>query len=143
MDAKVEANKELVRTFVAVAKNERRLDRLGEYFASDYVEHNPAVAAFGPGVVGYRNFLAHLFEAFPDDRVTIELLTGEGDLVSYRAVETGTHRATFLGVPPTGRSATWTEIQFFRIADGKVVEHWVDVDLYGWFRQLGVLPAFS
>jgi hypothetical protein len=23
--------------------------------------------------------------------------------------------------------------QFFRIAGGKVVEHWVDVDLFGWF----------
>jgi predicted SnoaL-like aldol condensation-catalyzing enzyme len=37
----------------------------------------------------------------------------------------------------------WLEIQFFRIADGKVVEHWVDVDVFGWFQQLGVIPPMG
>ena len=42
-----------------------------------------------------------------------------------------------------GKTATWTEIQFFRIKDGKVAEHWVDVDLFGWFTQLGVIPPMG
>jgi len=140
-DSKLEANKTLVRRFVDQVKNQRKLDQLGEYFAADYKEHNETVAAFGPGLAGYQRFLGHLFEAFPDDKLTIELMTAEGDLVSYRASETGTHRAEFLKIPATGRSATWTEIQFFRIANGKVVEHWVDVDIFSWFTQLGVIPA--
>lgn len=142
MDSRtLDDNKTLVRRFVQEVKNERRLDRLGAYFADDYLEHNTTVASFGPGVTGYRNFLGHLFEAFPDDKVEIELITADGDLVSYRATESGTHRATFLDVPATGRHASWAELQFFRIADGKVVEHWVDVDLFAWFMQLGVLKV--
>ena len=72
--------------------------------------------------------------------LTIELITADGDLVSYRATERGTHKGEFLKIPATGKRASWTEIQFFRIANGKVVEHWVDVDIYGWFQQLGVIP---
>jgi predicted ester cyclase len=139
----MEANKDLVKRFVQQVKNERRLDKLGEYFAPDYKEHNETVAAFGPGIVGYQNFLGHLFSAFPDDRVEIEIITADGDLVSYRARESGTHKGEFLKIPATNKSATWTEIQFFRIANGKVVEHWVDVDIFSWFQQLGIIPQMG
>jgi predicted ester cyclase len=139
----MEANKNLVRRFVQEVKNERRLDRLGEFFAADYKEHNDTVAAFGPGVAGYQRFLGHLFAAFPDDRVEIELLTADGDLVSYRARESGTHKGEFLKIPATNKAATWTEIQFFRIKNGKVVEHWVDVDIFSWFQQLGIIPMMD
>ncbi len=140
---KLEANKALVRRFVEQVKNERRLDTLGEFFAADYKEHNETVASFGPGTTGYQNFLGHLFSAFPDDRLVIELIVAEGDVVSYRATESGTHKGEFLKIPATGKRATWTEIQFFRIANGKVVEHWVDVDIFGWFTQLGVIPPMG
>jgi predicted ester cyclase len=143
MDPKLEAHKTLVRRFVQEVKNERKLDKLGDFFAADYREHNETVASFGPGITGYANFLGHLFEGFPDDVLEIELITAEGDLVSYRATESGTHRGEFLKIPPTGKRATWTEIQFFRIADGKVVEHWVDVDIFSWFQQLGVIPPMG
>ena len=139
----IEANKKLVRDFVEQVKNQRQLDKMGTYFAADYKEHNETVASFGAGIAGYQRFLGHLFEAFPDDKLTIELMTAEGDLVSYRATEHGTHRAEFLKIPATGKHATWTEIQFFRIENGKVVEHWVDVDIFAWFTQLGVIPAMG
>lgn len=136
-------NKDLVRRFVEEVKNKRQLHRLNEFFAPDYKEHNDTVASFGPGTTGYGNFLGHLFEAFPDDKLTLELITADGDLVSYRATETGTHKAEFLKIPATGRTATWTEIQFFRIKDNRVVEHWVDVDIFSWFTQLGVIPPMG
>jgi predicted ester cyclase len=141
--SKLEANKDLVRRFVEEVKNQRKLDKLGDYFVKDYKENNATVASFGPGVAGYQRFLGHLFEAFPDDQVSIELLAADGDVVSYRATENGTHRGEFLKIPPTGKHATWTEIQFFRIESGKVVEHWVDVDIFGWFQQLGVIPPMG
>src|SRR5262245_15488881 len=134
-------SKQLVRDFVEIVKNKRKLDRLADYFAPDYVEHNPVVASFGKGISGYQAFLGHLFEAFPDDTVAIDQIVSDGEWVSYRATESGTHRGTFLKIPATQKHATWTEIQFFRIANGKVVEHWVDVDLFSWFQQLGVIPT--
>jgi predicted ester cyclase len=143
MDSTLDANKKLVRRFVQEVKNGRQLDALGEFFAADYKEHNETVASFGGGVAGYRNFLGHLFTGFPDDTVEIELMVAEGDVVCYRARETGTHKGEFLKVPPTGKHAVWTELQFLRIANGKVVEHWVDVDVFGWFTQLGIIPPMG
>ncbi len=143
MEPTAKQNEQLVRTFVTVVKNERELDRLGDFFAADYVEHNETVASFGKGLAGYQNFLGHLFSAFPDDEVKIDQLIATADWVSYRATESGTHRATFLGIPATNKQATWTEIQFFRIANGKVVEHWVDVDIFSWFTQLGIIPKLG
>lgn len=136
-----ETNKKLVMDFVEEVKNQRQFDKMSEFFADDYKENNQTVASFGKGVEGYKNFLGHLFTAFPDDVVKIDLLVAGGDMVSYRATESGTHKDTFLGIPATNKSATWTEIQFFRIKDGKIVEHWVDVDIYSWFQQLGIIPA--
>jgi steroid delta-isomerase-like uncharacterized protein len=138
-----QTSEKLVREFVDVVKNGRKLDRLGDYFAADYVEHNTTVAGFGTGVDGYRAFLGHLFAAFPDDQVAIEQIVSDGDRVAYRATESGTHEATFLGIPATKKHATWTEIQFFRIKDGKIVEHWVDVDIFTWFQQLGIIPPMG
>jgi len=143
MDQKSDVNKALVRRFVEDVKNKRRLEQMGDIFKADYHEHNGTVASFGPGIEGYQRFLGHLFAAFPEDTVTIDQILAEGDLVSYRGTETGTHKAEFLGIPATGKTATWTEIQFFRFQDGKVVEHWVDVDLFSWFQQLGVIPAMG
>jgi steroid delta-isomerase-like uncharacterized protein len=134
-------NEKLVRDFVAIVKNERQLDRLGEFFAADYVEHNETVAAFGKGIAGYQAFLGHLFAAYPDDRLNIDVLVASADTVAYRGTESGTNKGTFLDIPATGKRATWTEIQFFRIANGKIVEHWVDVDIYSWFTQLGIIPS--
>ena len=133
-------NEKLVRDFVAIVKNERRLERMPEFFAPDYIEHNEVVASFGKSIAGYQAFLGHLFAAYPDDKVTIEQLVATADSVAYRASESGTHKGTFLDIPATNKHATWTEIQFFKIANGKIVEHWVDVDIYSWFQQLGLIP---
>lgn len=73
----------------------------------------------------------------------IDQLVANDEWVSYRATESGTHKGTFLNIPATGKQATWTEIQFFRIKGGKVVEHWVDVDIFSWFQQLGIIPKMG
>ena len=143
MDPNPDTNKAMIRRFVEEVKNKRQYHLIDEIFSSDYVEHNTVVAGFGGGTAGYVNFLKHLFNAFPEDSVTIENILVEGDLAAYRGTESGTHKDVFLGIPATGKSATWTEIQFFRIQNGKVVEHWVDVDLFAWFTQLGVIPPMG
>lgn len=143
MDQTPDANKAMIRRFVEDVKNKRQLEQLGDIFRADYQEHNATVSSFGPGADGYARFLSHLFNAFPDDKVSIDEILAEGDRVAYHGTESGTHKAEFLGIPATGKSATWTEIQFFRIQDGKVAEHWVDVDLFSWFTQLGVIPPMG
>jgi predicted ester cyclase len=49
-----------------------------------------------------------------------------------------THLGELFGIPPTGKKVKFSEIGILRIADGKVVESWYDVDMLGLMGQLGV-----
>jgi predicted ester cyclase len=56
---------------------------------------------------------------------------------SYR----GTHQGDFQGIPPTGKPVTFTSIDVYHIAGGKIVEVWSQIDLLSLLQQLGVVPA--
>jgi predicted ester cyclase len=45
-----------------------------------------------------------------------------------------------MGMPPTGKQVMWTETHIFRVAGGKLVEHWTNLDQVGMLQHLGVLP---
>ena len=72
----------------------------------------------------FRRFAADAHAAFPDMRITVEDMIAEGDRVAARVSMRGTHRGEFLGMAPTGKRVQVRAIDMFRIADGKIVEHW-------------------
>jgi predicted ester cyclase len=83
-----------------------------------------------------------MFQAgFPDIRVTIEDQLGEGDQVVTRMTFYGTQRGEFQGLPPTGKSVTFTGINIARIEGGKIAELWSEFDALGVLQQLGAIPA--
>ena len=41
-----------------------------------------------------------------------------------------------MGMPATGRSYEIGETHIFRLRDGKIVEHWYEMDAMGLMRQL-------
>jgi predicted ester cyclase len=75
--------------------------------------------------------------------MSIEDIVAQGDKVAARFVEHGTHNGEFMGIAPTGRQATWTEIGILRIEGGKIVESWYETDMLGLMQQIGALPAPS
>ena len=79
-----------------------------------------------------------LRDAFPDYWMEITHIVAEDDRVAARFRQGGTHDGDLLGIAPTGKKVEWTEIGILRIADGKVVESWYDVDMLGLMGQLGV-----
>ena len=52
----------------------------------------------------------------------------------------GTHRGEFQGIPPTDKEVAFSSIEINRMVDGKVQEHWFEMDLLGLMGQLGVIP---
>ena len=67
-------------------------------------------------------------EGFPDLGITIEDVIAEGDRVAARVVMRGTHRGEFQGIAPTGKPVEVKAMDMFRIANGKIVEHWGHAD---------------
>ena len=90
----------------------------------------------GPNVV-----LSALLTGFPDVMQTVEQVVAEGDLVAVRFTSTGTQTGELQGLAATGRTATWTGINVFRIECGRIAEVWTEVDGLGRLQQLGVLPT--
>ena len=56
---------------------------------------------------------------------------------------TGTHQAAFLGVQPTGKKVSFVAVDFYRVADGKIVEETSIADVFGLLQQLGAAPVTS
>jgi steroid delta-isomerase-like uncharacterized protein len=91
------------------------------------------------GAEAVKEVFRRLHRAFPDLVVTIEDLIAEGDRVVSRNTVTGTHRGEYLGVPPTGRTITYSEIFIVRFAGGRVAETWGVVDVLAQMKQLGLV----
>ena len=77
-----------------------------------------------------------LHTALPDLHVTIDDLFTSDDKVAVRITIHGTHKGDLLGLAPTGRSMTWTGIDIYRVAEGKIAEGWAERDRLGMRQQV-------
>jgi steroid delta-isomerase-like uncharacterized protein len=134
-----EDNKAVIRRWIE-AFNERDLQGEADVLAPGFVAHVPDAPA--PldleGLEAWRQFSGPFVEAFPDLRLTVQDIAAEGDTVAARVAFRGTHRGEFQGLPPTGKEVAFSSMEFNRVVDGKVEEHWVEINLLGLVQQLGV-----
>jgi predicted ester cyclase len=140
-----EADKQLVRRHFEELFNRQHLDVADELVAAEYLEH--AIAPFGqaePGTVHgpthMRQTAQWLLAQFPDLRMTIEAIVAEGDTVAVRILSQGTNLGPLNGVvPPTGKRFVARQSHWFRVADGKLAEHWATREDLPAMLQLGVV----
>ena len=88
-----------------------------------------------------KQYIATVEAAFPNYQFAIEDLLAEGDKVAVRVTSELEHRGQLMGFPPTGKRATISGIFLYRIADGKIVESWIQSDRLGLLQQLGLAPG--
>ena len=81
-----------------------------------------------------------LWKGMPDMKWKVEDVIAEGDRVVARVTMTGTQTGPLEfkngPSPATGREVITEHVNVFRIAGGKVAEHWQGRDDIGMFRQL-------
>ena len=133
-----EENKALVRRYQE-AHNTNNLAALSEIVAADLTSHNK-IPGTPPGLEGGKAVHQMLVAAFPDLHTDTEELIAEGDKVVQRFMVSGTDKGGFMGAPPTGKHYKVTGMSIFRIANGKIVEHWGVFDQLGVLQQLGMVP---
>ncbi len=131
---------ELGRQFAATL-SAHDIDGFARLFADDYVNHQVSAAAPPPaaGVTpkqGSVGFFAARLKGMPDLKVAIEVLVATKDHFAASFVYTGTQQGVLYGVPPTGKSLRFTSCDIFRVAGGKIVEHWGMGDIAGTLAQI-------
>ncbi|MER8765482.1 ester cyclase [Mesorhizobium sp. M0012] len=90
-----------------------------------------------------RGYLEGLKSSFPDFTWTIEQIIGEGDRVAVMNRVSGTQVNDFGEIKATGNRVDCAAFQFYRIADGKLAEHWEVADFAKFQEQLTAKPPGS
>jgi predicted ester cyclase len=137
----IEQNKAVVRQLLDEVFRRGDVTRVDFYLAPSFVEHEELPPGIPGGSEGVKALTTMLHAAFPDFGITIDDVIAEGDRVVVRQTWSGTHQGEFMGIPPTGRRVSFGVIDILRMADGRCVEHWGQMDSMGLMQQLGANPA--
>jgi steroid delta-isomerase-like uncharacterized protein len=140
-DSQSEQNKTLVRRWIEQGFNRRNLLVLDEIFAEDFAVNGQVI-----GIDGLKSSMMRHFGGFPDLRVTIVDIMGEGSKVGIWYTVEGTHRGEFEAIPPTDRAVKWSGFDLLTIQGGKISEGRFLSDHLGLLTQLGAtlsLPQTS
>jgi steroid delta-isomerase-like uncharacterized protein len=122
------------------AWNAKDIDTAVDLLAPEFVRHDANM----PDVVGpraQRDFLDGMFLAFPDLTLRPERIIAQDNLVAVHLTAHGSHRGEFIGIPATQREATVQAVDIYRLADSRIAEQWVIIDVLGLMQQLGAIPS--
>jgi steroid delta-isomerase-like uncharacterized protein len=131
-------NKRLVKRFVDEVFGQGQVESIDELVAPDFVSHT-----FGftdDGRTKLRAATERVHASLTDVDFAIEDLIAEEDRVAALLTAGATVVDEFMGVPAAGKSYSIGEIHWFRLADGRIVEHWHQHDALGLMKQLGATP---
>jgi predicted ester cyclase len=136
-----EANKRLVRRALEAVYANGELDLANELVDPGFVDHEPAHPEQPTGPESVRQTVRQLHDAFGELRFDVEDEIAEGDKVVQLVTMSGRQIGPLMGREPTGRRFAVRHVYIWRIADGRIVEHWGSRDDLGLVAQLGLLPS--
>lgn len=112
MTMQEERNKQIIREFTKVFKNEHNVDGISHLFDKNFTHHfrMPLPA----GLEGFKQIGRMMNGAFPDVAVKEEDLIASGDKVVERSSAVATHKGSLLGEEPTDKHISWTEIHIYQ-----------------------------
>lgn len=116
--------------------NRRNPGVLADILGENLVHHAAGGYPETMDAAGVASMMDDFLAAFPDLVYTFDFFVAENDLVVQRYTATGTQEGALGTLPASGRKATWTGVNIFRIACGKIAEVWSEVDALSRNRQL-------
>jgi predicted ester cyclase len=137
----LEENKAIVRRFFE-GFNEAAFDTWDDICAADMVTHQ-SPGRDNIGLESRKQIDSANRVSFPDLNLAVQDVIAEGDKVVVRFVPSGTQQGEWAGIPPTGKSVSSMGMGIYRLAEGKIVEEWLNVDFISFWRQLDILPPWE
>jgi steroid delta-isomerase-like uncharacterized protein len=137
-----EANVTVARRWTEEVLDGHNLDALEAILAPDIV-YRAGVFPDLTGVDAVKETLGTLLMAFPDLRQSVDMTIAAGDLVAVRWRGEGTQRGPLLGRPASQQHVAINGTTIYRLACGRIVEGWAEVDGVGLVQQISALPALA
>lgn len=134
-----EEKKALVRRLVEEGQSRGDVEVVDELLAEDFADHS-AFPGVAPDREGAKQLFGALHAAFENFHAVIHRQVAEGGKVATHKTFYGVHRGEFMGVPPTGRRVAFDVIDILYVRNGRITDHWTQVDMLGLMRQFGIVP---
>ena len=84
----------------------------------------------------FQNLTRNILIPLADLRMTIEEIVEGEDAVVVRQHIEATHVNEFLGMPATGRRVSWDAVTMVKVKDGRVIENYTLLNLWGIYQQM-------
>jgi steroid delta-isomerase-like uncharacterized protein len=129
------------------AWNQRDFDRQVEAMTPDVTITMMGTGEVMQGTEGGRRYSTTWADAFPDGRITVDTVAGDGDTVVVEFTGRGTHTGTLVtsmgSIPATGRSVTLHFCDVLKMRDGKIASQHSYLDTGSLMAQLGLATQES
>ncbi|MFF2045302.1 ester cyclase [Kitasatospora sp. NPDC058170] len=139
MDSAITTPKDLVHGFMLQVRSGAHPERAELFMADRVLAHqqqaeNRYSVERTPGQ--YAEHVREMRAAYGEFALTVEEILADGDRVYVRWVQDGHHLAEVDGHPPTGAPLREIASAVYRVADGRIVEYWIQIDRHGLTAQL-------
>ncbi|WP_394674474.1 ester cyclase [uncultured Chryseobacterium sp.] len=122
----LKSKRELIRQFITDIWNENRFDLLTDYIHADFVDHS-LPTSLAPNADGLKSWIIGTGKSFKH-RSVIEKQVTENDksMIKFRMYLK--HIGIWRNIEPAGAEVSAIGYRYFKIKDGKIIEHWALLD---------------
>ncbi len=100
----------------------------GKLFPENYIAHAGSKTYNGRKFI--RQYITGLRKSVSGIKVLkTEMLSENGNLITWKRTLSGIHRAVFRGIPASGKKIRWEEMLVSRLEDSLIAEEWLSSDL--------------
>ena len=103
------ANKKLLLNIVDNLFNKGDTTFADKYFVPEFAKEEKA-------------FAQQIRTAFPDLKITVDIMVAENEIVAARWIASGTQKGVFLGISPTNKKVSWKGSWFWTFKNGIVTD---------------------
>ena len=128
-------NKKTVTKIFLEVWNKKEFNELDKLL-SDSVELHFGSGNFNLSPTDFINMIESWHEAFPDIRFKINHIIAEDDVVAINVNYVGTHSKKFMNIEPLNNKINVSEMMFFKLKEGQIVEAWELYDELGMQKQM-------
>ena len=121
MNAVAIESKQLVEDyFKAISGQQKTEERIDQFVSDPNLKEHIRLAESG----------------FPGYLLVAHQMVAEGDMVAVRGTVQGTHKGTIAGIEPTGKQISAEVMLFYRVADNRIAQFWMQPDMSSLLGQL-------
>ena len=113
----------LVRHLVTEVQQNGKFELIDTYCHPDWVDRTP-VPGFSTGRDGTHQIMRYLHTALSEVKVDIQQCVCTGDVVATNKIISGKQVGELFGQPVTNERVELRVMDFMRVFDDKLIEHW-------------------